>query len=480
MKRPISLLLFLFFFSVYSQVSDKTTAIIKPLEKNKLFYTGSDGEMKKVEKLLLKKASTEELVFLAEKGENVYIKAAAIDVLAKKKEGDKILEIFKKNLHSKEKLTYRTDCLVDDYLLSVHIFESVSVGSNFSEKEKENLERKMESLALNADPINTELLEALTYGLPMNNDSYTKIRKIVVDTKSPELLATLAKYKNPNDIELIKSFGLSAYSAIEKFPDPKFLPFIKENIKDSLDFHVMFALSKFCSEEAKEIVIKAIALDKKQSEKNDCGNGCLSTIYQHIYMERCKLYYPLLADLWLTDKIISFDILDDYEKKHTQKETAKFLLNGFLLPGEAEVIAVNRFDMDDHVMDNASSDMTFDSGLRLVKLLERTKKISREAYEKGLRNSLPYMDPLRFPRFISQLKDHASVLQNKDVLLNQLKNNENPYELLFLMKGIKMLKDKNLFNEGAVIVVSRKSEFKKFPVWEEKYRSFIKENNIKE
>lgn len=436
--------------------------------------------MKKVEKLLLKKASTEELVFLAEKGENVYIKATAIDVLAKKKEGDKILEIFKKNLHSKEKLTSRTDCLVDDYLLSVHIFESVSVGSNFSEKEKENLERKMESLALNAYPINMELLEALAYGLPMNNDSYTKIRKIVVDTKSPELLATLAKYKNPNDIELIKSFGLSAYSAIEKFPDPKFLPFIKENIKDSLDFHVMFALSKFCSEEAKEIVIKAIALDKKQSEKNDCGNGCLSTIYQHIYMERCKLYYPLLADLWLTDKIISFDILDDYEKKHTQKETAKFLLDGFLLPGEAEVIAVNRFDMDDHVMDNASSDMTFDSGLRLVKLLERTKKISREAYEKGLRNSLQYMDPLRFPRFISQLKDHASILQNKDVLLNQLKNNENPYELLFLMKGIKMLKDKNLFNEGAVIVVSRKSEFKKFPVWEEKYRSFIKENNIKE
>lgn len=436
--------------------------------------------MKKVEKLLLKKASTEELVFLAEKGENVYIKATAIDVLAKKKEGDKILEIFKKNLHSKEKLTYRTDCLVDDYLLSVHIFESVSVGSNFSEKEKENLERKMEYLALNAYPINMELLEALAYGLPMNNDIYTKIRKIVVDTKSPELLATLAKYKNPNDIELIKSFGLSAYSAIEKFPDPKFLPFIKENIKDSLDFHVMFALSKFCSEEAKEIVIKAIALDKKQSEKNDCGNGCLSTIYQHIYMERCKLYYPLLADLWLTDKIISFDILDDYEKKHTQKETAKFLLDGFLLPGEAEVIAVNRFDMDDHVMDNASSDMTFDSGLRLVKLLERTKKISREAYEKGLRNSLPYMDPLRFPSFISQLKDHASVLQNKDFLLNQLKNNENPYELLFLMKGIKMLKDKNLFNEGAVIVVSRKAEFKKFPVWEEKYRSFIKENNIKE
>ncbi|MCT2561080.1 hypothetical protein [Chryseobacterium herbae] len=479
MKRLISLLLLLFFFSAYSQVSDKTAAIIKPLEKNKLFYTGSDGEMKKVEELLVKKASTEELVFLAEKGKNVYIKAAAIDVLAKKKEGDKILEIFKKNLHSKEKLTYRTGCLVDDYLLSVHIFESVSVGYNFSEKEKENLERKMEYLALNADPINMELLEALTYGLPMNNDVYTKIRKIVVDTKSPELLATLAKYKNPNDIELIKSFGVDAYSAIEQFPDPQFLPFIKEHISDSLDFHVMFALSKFCSEEAKEIVIEAIELDKKQNKENDCGNGCLSTIYQHIYMEKCKLYYPVLADLWLTDKIISFDILDDYEKTHTQKETAKFLLDGFLLPGEAEVIAVNQFDMD-NVMDHVLSEMTFDDNLRLVTLLEKTKKISKEVYEKAVRNSLLHLGDLDFKRFISKLKDNDSILQNKDILLDKLRNNENAYGALAIMDGIKVLKDENLFNEGAAIIVSRKAEFKKFPVWEKEYRSFIKENNIKE
>ncbi|SFN23027.1 hypothetical protein SAMN05421594_1665 [Chryseobacterium oleae] len=482
MKRLISLLLFLFFFYAYSQVSDKTAFLIKPLEKFDSFYALDDEKVKDVEKALYKKVSSDELVILAGKSKNVYIKATAIKVLALK--GDqRLLGIFKDHFYSQENIVYRTSCLSHEQLISTYIFETVSSEdkkeNGFSIKDKKRLEREMASLVLNAKPINKELLEALSYALPENQDTYTKIRKQVIDTRSAELLVTLAKYKNPNDIELIKSFGADAYSAIEQFPDPQFLPFIKEHISDSLDFYVMFALSKFCSEEAKEIVIKAIELDKEQNKENDCGNGCLSTIYQHIYMEKCKLYYPVLADLWLTDKIISFDILDDYEKTHTQKETVKFLLDGFSLPGKAEVIVVNQFDMD-NTLDYSTSDIAFDSGLRLVKLLERTKKISKEVYEKGLRDSLLHLGDLDFKRFISKLKDNDSILQNKDILLDKLRNNESAYGALVIIDGIKMLKDKNLFNDGAAIIVSRKAEFKKFPVWEKEYKNFIKENNIKE
>ncbi|NML69767.1 hypothetical protein HHL23_08155 [Chryseobacterium sp. RP-3-3] len=355
-------------------------------------------------------------------------------------------------------------CIISEYLLSAYIFEAIYRGDHFSEKEIENIHGEMVSVALNGNPINIELLEALTYDLPLDNDSYTKIRKLVIDTKSPILLVNLAKYKNPNDIELIKSFGKQAYPAIKEFPDPKFLPFIKKNISDVSDYHVMFALSKFCSEEAKEIVIKAIEIEKKQNKDKDCGNGCLSTIYQHTYMEKCTLYYPLLADLWLTDKIISFDILDHYEKTHTQKETAKFLLDGFLKPGKAEVIPFNTFEMD-HTRDDISGDLTYDGNLRLVKLLERTQKISGEVYQKALRSSLQYLGDLNFERFISKLGDNKSILQNKDVLLERVRNNENAYGALTIMEGLKMLKDETLFSEGAAIIVSRKAEFKKFPVW---------------
>ncbi|PQA96944.1 hypothetical protein B0A69_02470 [Chryseobacterium shigense] len=479
MKSPISLLLLLFFFCATSQVSKRTAAIIKPLEKEILFYSSDDQEIKKIEELLFKETSTEELVYLAEEGKNVYIKAAAVNVLANKKEGEKMLEVFKKNIHSKEKLKYRAGCIVSDYFLSVYIYEAIDGENNFSEKEKDNLHSEMVSIALNTDPVNTDLLEALTSDLPLDDDSYTKIRRLVMETKSPILLVNLAKYKNPNDIELIKSFGKQAYSAIQEFPDPKFLPMMKENRNDSSDFAFMLALAEFCSEEAKEIVIKAIEYNKKINKEKDCGGNCLAFLYQQISIKKCTLYDAALADLWVTDKIISFDILDAYEKTHTPKETAKFLLDGFLKPGQAEVIAVNTYDMD-HLEEDGSGEMIFDDNLRLVTLLEKAKKISRETYEKAVRNSLQYLDDLDLNRFISKLKDNDSVLQNRDVLLDRVRNNENAYGALNIMDGLKMLKDEKLFNEGAAIIVSRKAEFKKSPVWGENYKNFIRENNIKE
>lgn len=477
MKRPISLLLFLFFFSASSQVSKRTAAIIKPLEKYLSF--GENEEEKKIEQQLEKEASLEELVFLTEKGRNVYIKAMAVNAMAKKGKGKELLEAFKKNLYSKEKLTHRTTCLSSDYLLAVHIFEAASLSETFSEEEKEAMEQDMMFLALNVKPINKELLEALRYSLPVNTDDYGKIRKLVTDTKSPLLLANLAKYKNPDDIELIKSFGAEAYPAIEEFPDPKFLPFMNGHFEDSSSFPFMFALSGFCSEEAKEIVAKVIEYNKERNKERDCDNGCLSFLYQQIEMKKCTLNYPLLADLWLTDKIISFNVLDDYVKNHTQAEAEKFLLDGFLKPGEAEIIAVNAYDMD-HVADYVSGDMTFDATLRLVTLLEKIKKISQSAYEKAVRNSLQNIDDLDVDGFISKLNDNASILQNKDVLLDRLRNNENAYGLLMMMDGVKELDDKKLFSDGAAIVVGRKEEFKSFAIWETKYRNFIKENNIKE
>ncbi|KFF18868.1 hypothetical protein [Chryseobacterium sp. JM1] len=479
MKRPISLLLLLFFFCGYCQVSKRTAAIIKPLEKTRLFYSSEDKEIKKIEELLFKDASPEDLVYLAEKGKTVHVKAVAIDVLAHKKEGGKMLDVFKKNLYSKDKLDYRGGCIVSEHLLSAYIFEGVSAGDHFSEIEKENLHREMIAIALNAKPVNGELLEALAYDLPTDHDTYAKIRKLVMDTKSPILLVNLAKYKNPDDIELIKSFGKQAYPAIQEFPDPKFLPIMKERITDSSDFAFMVALAEFCSEEAKEIVIKAIEYNKKINKEKDCDGNCLTFLYQQISIKRCALYDSALADLWVTDKIISFDILGAYEKTHTQKETAKFLLDGFLKPGKAEIIAVNAYDMD-HLEEDGSGEMIFDDNLRLVTLLEKTKKISKEVYEKAVRNSLQYLDDLDLNRFISKLKDNDSVLQNRDVLLDRVRDNDNAYGALTIMDGLKMLKDKNLFDDGAAIIVSRKAEFKKVPVWEKEYKNFIKENNVKE
>ncbi|MDR2235598.1 MAG: hypothetical protein LBE92_05705 [Chryseobacterium sp.] len=478
MKNNLLLLLFLFSCSSFAQVSQGTAAIVKPLEKYKYFYI-LDEKIKEIEEKLDKEASSDELVFLAEKGKNPYIKVTAVKVLTKRSD-KRLPAIFKNSFLSKEEITYRTECLSDSYPMSGIFFDTISSVAGSSEEEEKRRE-EMAITVLNTQPLNKPLLEYTSAALPVNPEIYKKLRILVLETKSPMLLMTLARHKNTDDVELIKSFGSEAYPAIEEFPHPGFLPFIKEHLSDSSGFSFMFALSNFCSDEAKEIVIKAIELDKIRNKEIDCGNGCLSTIYQQIARKKCKLYYPVLANLWLTDKIISFDVLDDYVKNHTREETEKFLLNGFLKPGEAEIIAGNMYDIGSLTHDISDNEnMTYDNTLRLVRLLEKIKNISQDVYEKAVRNTLRNVDDLEVDDFISQLKNNTLVLQNKDVLLDRLKNNESAYGTLKIMDGVKMLDNQKLFQEGAVIVVSRKAEFTKFPVWEKEYSYFIQENNIKE
>ena len=476
MKNNVFLLLTLFSFTAFAQVSRKTASVIKPLEKYTSFYA-LDEKIKGIEENLYKEASSDELVFLAEKGKNPYIKITAVKVLAKKAD-KRLLDIFKNSFKSKEEITYRTECLSDSYPLSGIFFDTIPSAAG-SEEEVQKRREEMALMVLDAQPLNKKLIEYTSNALPVNPEVYKKLRSLVLKTKSPELLVTLAKYRNPDDIELIKSFGAEAYPAIEEFPDPEFLPFMKAHISDSSRFPFMFALSNFCSEEAKEIVVKAIELDKIRNKELDCGNECLSTFYQQIDMKKCKLYYPLLADLWLTDKIISFDVLDEYVKNHTREETETFLLNGWMKPGEAEIVAVNMYDMS-HIREYTSEDLSFDSTLRLVRLLEKTKDISRKVYEEAVKNSIQNLDDLAVDDFISKLKDNTLILQNKDILLSRLKNNKNAYGTLIIMRGVKMLNDKKLFDEGAAIIVSRKTEFEESPVWEKEYKNFIRENNIKE
>lgn len=362
-----------------------------------------------------------------------------------------------------------------EQLLSSYFFDTAARQDKLSAGASEKLKKEMVDWVLNSKPVNTKLLEEIKYQIPVSDDTYLKLRNQVIETKSPELLIALAKYKNPNDIELIKSFGEDAFLAIEEFPDEKFLSFLDSNIEHSVRFPFMFALSGICSEEAKKIVDKAIEFKKMDNKKNDCGNICLSIIYQQIDKNKCKVFYPSLENLWLTDKIISFDVIDHYEKSHSKKETEDFIMKGFLQEGEPEIIVSNMYALD-NMMDNLTSDLNFDSNLRLVKLLKKIKEFSEESYNMAVRNALQNVDDLDSDILIRMINNNEIVLKNKDVLLERLRTNKSAYGLLSIMEGIKHLNDKSLFEEGVRIVKSRKKEF--IPKWEKFYREFIRDNHL--
>lgn len=195
-------------------------------------------------------------------------------------------------------------------------------------------------------------------------------------------------------------------------------------------------------------------------------------------MDECKLYYPLLSNLWLSHKILSFDILDEYEKNHSKKETEEFILKGLMLDGEVELIQYNMYDPD--MMFNLDPDSHFKNTSKLVSLLNRLKKFSKESYIKALRKNILEIYALNTEEFIAELNDNKTIIENSDVLITKMRENENAYSLLIIMNGIKILNDKDLFMKGFEVLKERRTEFRQIEIWEKSFQEFLKENNLKE
>lgn len=264
--------------------------------------------------------------------------------------------------------------------------------------------------------------------------------------------------------------------AIEEFPNEQFREILENNIKFD-DFQYMFALAKSCTPETIKTVEKAIQLKIEDLKNNDCGNHCLSTIYNQIEMNKCELFYPTLEKLWLTNKIISYNILDNYKKRHSKIETKKFIFNGLMLKGKAEIIHKNIYDDSDFV-ENMESGLTWNNEAKLIHILNELKKLSNEEYLKALESNIIEIEDLGLPNFVEELNDNKSLLIVKNSFIEKLKINKNAYGLLSIMEAIKLIKDKETFNNGFEVLKTRKEEFKKFPIWEKELKDFLKENNL--
>jgi hypothetical protein len=474
-KRLILSILLFNFFNCNSQISKELEDFIKPFEKYKTF-NAMGWKNDSISKLLNKKATEDELVFLSLNGKNTFTKGISIETLINRK-SKKVFDIYDELIDSKDTLVYATECLSNSESFPNFIFQSLTFNRNYSKEEiisnKEILVKKV----LDKKPINIKLLESIHYWIPQNEEFYNQIRKIVVENKSSTLLVTIAKYKKENDIELIKSFGIDALRAIEEFPNEQFRKILENNIKFD-DFQYMFALAKSCTPETVKTVEKAIQLKIEDLKNNDCGNNCLSVIYNQIEMNNCKLFYPSLEKLWLTNKIISYNIFENYKKNNSKIEAENFLFDGLMLNGEAEIIHKNIYD-DSNFMKDIESGLTWNEEAKLVHILRELKKYSNKKYLIALEKNIVEMDDLGLPSFVEELRDKKSLNLIKNAFIEKMKTNQSAYGLFSIMDAIKFLKDKETFNRGFEVIKTRKDEFKKFSIWEKELQIFLKENNLK-
>jgi hypothetical protein len=473
-KRLILSILLFNFINCNSQISKELENFIKPFDCYKIFDAwGLENDS--ITKLLNKKATENELVYLSLNGKNTFTKAISIETLINRK-SNKVFDIYDDLIDSKYSLGYCTD-QSKSINFPYFILQNLTFNRNYTEEEiisnKEILVRKV----LNKNPINIKLLESIHFWIPQTEEFYNPIRKIVLDNKSSTLLVTISKYKKQNDIELIKSFGIEAFPAIQEFPDKQFIEILEENISFD-DIEYMFALAKFCTPETAKTVEKVIQLKIEDLKNEDCENLCLSTIYNVIEMNNCELFYPTLEKLWLTNKIISYNIFENFKKNHSKTETENFLFNGLMLKGKAEIIHKNIYD-DTNFLKDMKTGLAWNENAKLVHILKELKKYSIEKYIKALENNLVEIDDLSLSSFVKELKDKKSLNLIKDSFLEKMKTNQSAYGLLSIMEAIKLLKDNDTFEKGFEVLKTRKEEFKKFENWEEELENFLKENNLK-
>lgn len=462
---------------MFGQISKELLTTIKPLEKYQSFYI-LDEEIKGIENKVAEIAKSDELEYLALNGNNVYIKGVAIKILINRND-EKIKDVFKALINSKDSTIYNTEHLLGLGSLPAFFFEKLSFTNQLDKETKNNIKSDLVEIILNNQPVNISLLNEIHYQIPVNEKYYEKIRNIVIESKSPSLLIALAKYQNEKDIELIKSFKEESFSAIEEFPNDDFLPFLEKYINHYNEFPYMFAVSKFCSPKGAELVSKIVDLKITNLENSTCNKNYCLKAFNQIYMNDCKIFYPILERLWLSHKILSFDILDFYEENHTKEETVDFILSGLLLNGRAELISQNMYDIKKMLSQTPGGNLNFSETSKLVKLLNRLKTLSEEKYQITLNNVISNIDNLEIDDFIYELNDNSNLLKVKNSFIQKMKSNENAYGLLIIINGVKSLGDKKLFKDCFGIIKERRNEFQEKKVWEQSLQEFLRINKLK-
>jgi hypothetical protein len=466
----------LIFFSVSltAQVSEKVQEIVAPLESVKGIRLESFREDQARFQQLFDFATNDELYYLSLSGKSPYVKADAAKALMFK--GDvRIFDVFRQLLSAKDSIEIGTTCLRDNLSLPDYIYQVYNFDYKIAEDEKERGKIAMIRTILGQPEVDIALLEKLQYWIPADESYYGKIRRLTAQSRSPLLLACLAKYHKPEDIDFIKSFGKGAFGAIEEFPDPEFLGLLEAHVDESDNFQFMFALSKFCDPRAVALVERSMR-HVISVQYEGCDSTCLMPFYDQVTMEKCAKYYPVLAQMWPTHKIISMDVYENFKATHSGSETQKFLLDGFMSKGEATVLTANSYNINPLEAD--ASDMFGGGQDAVVGLLKELKNYSTDDYEKAVRNCILQSGNYELVEFGDALGDNEMLAKMTDAYLSKMESAEDSYELLLVMDEIKKGNNSEAFNKGFAIIRKRKKDFKKDDALQE-LKAFLNANHLK-
>lgn len=381
----------------------------------------------KEEKLSLEfenSASTKELFELYKSKKNTFFKTVVVKTLLKKTDTATLVKLFKETVYRKDSLNRNVhgfqnfDRDLGYFLQNKELFEKLTCDSKGYFRDTPRT-RDLLNFIIDSKPTNVQLLENVQYSIPITEEFYKKVRPIVEKERSYRLLPYIAKFKKKDDIELIKSFGDNALSAIREFPDNTFLPFLESLVgkrTDDMFFpqNLNYAVKEYCSQDAIPLIKKMLADGFNMYDFENIINNKDS-----IEHSVCPIYYPIFSERWISEGDINEYVFTNYtSKKMSQRELEDYIYKGFI---------------NNKIVDSFSSfmDDKISPSLKLS-ILKRLKPNALEKYSEVVGKYIREIEFAELLDFIELLDDNRAIEKNMKFVKERVMQESYIYSLVFI------------------------------------------------
>ncbi|MFX1396802.1 MAG: hypothetical protein ACFFAS_07125 [Promethearchaeota archaeon] len=278
-------------------------------------------------KQLSKLASKEVLINLL-KYPDPLIQAYAFKALTGKK-GVNLFKILSSNLENYQNVEIQfidliTHIKVSDYFINIAF-------ALLSEEERVQLD---ELLLFGNYKLNN--VSVMLRNLEPKEKYYSQVKSLVLEKNIPDALSALARYKREDDLDAILQYQEKSldetFKAIEQFPHPHFINFLKLYSRKNLEIceqgnlSYYEAVASYKNEEAVKIFEFPFGIRKR-----DHLNEYLArTLFEALSKHRTEIYIPLLFKLWEEENQINlevFEFLHERDKTHSLNAIKKWLRN---------------------------------------------------------------------------------------------------------------------------------------------------------
>jgi hypothetical protein len=248
---------------------------------------------------LLAKSSESELIHLCD-NESPVVRSYAFQGLVEKK-SSKIFDVLIKHIHDTSEFDRTTGCMVGPSYVTEFYLEQVGYfpyDSTSKYKISTQQRNYLDSLMLYGDEIKLRMtnynkirFSSRDYMLEhlMNKETYYNRLKEIVLAGVIEALPALAKFKNSNDISIIKNIyeaeGLIGkdfvFDAITYFPHPDLFDIVEKEVTNDLlydnyfdgpSFRYYKALIQYKTPRSKELLAQTISKNESDNEERRAKN----------------------------------------------------------------------------------------------------------------------------------------------------------------------------------------------------------------